>query len=114
LAHKQFVDDIAASVATAEAAGLAGESHEVLNGDLRNSIDCAIGAFVDEFITPIRLHAEKVSSRLTFFDALTKMHPVGRLGEIDDVADTAIRYLENASFVSGNREHVDGGQSAGR
>jgi NAD(P)-dependent dehydrogenase (short-subunit alcohol dehydrogenase family) len=96
LAHNQFVNDVAAFVATAKAADLPGGSHEVLNGDLRNSIDCAVGAFVDEFITPMPLH------------------PVGRLGEIDDVADTAIRYLSNASFASGNREHVDGGQSAGR
>jgi NAD(P)-dependent dehydrogenase (short-subunit alcohol dehydrogenase family) len=45
-------------------------------------------------------------------DALAELHPVGRLGEIEDVVD-AVVYLENASFVTGEILHVDGGQSAG-
>jgi NAD(P)-dependent dehydrogenase (short-subunit alcohol dehydrogenase family) len=45
-------------------------------------------------------------------DALAKLHPVGRLGEIDNVID-AVLYLENAPFVTGEILHVDGGQSAG-
>ena len=45
-------------------------------------------------------------------DALAELHPVGRLGEIEDVVD-AVLYLENASFVTGEILHVDGGQSAG-
>jgi len=44
--------------------------------------------------------------------ALAKLHPLGRMGEIDDVVQ-AIIYLENASFVTGEILHVDGGQSAG-
>jgi len=45
------------------------------------------------------------------YDTLAKLHP-GRsvLGEIDDVVDAVI-YLENASFVTGEILHVDGGQS---
>ena len=43
---------------------------------------------------------------------LAKLHPVGRIGEIDDVVD-AVMYLENAPFVTGEILHVDGGQSAG-
>jgi NAD(P)-dependent dehydrogenase (short-subunit alcohol dehydrogenase family) len=43
---------------------------------------------------------------------LAAMHPLGRLGEIDDVVD-AVLYLESASFVTGAILHVDGGQSAG-
>ncbi|MDO3635426.1 SDR family NAD(P)-dependent oxidoreductase [Mycolicibacterium arseniciresistens] len=43
---------------------------------------------------------------------LARLHPVGRLGDIDDVVD-AIRYLEQAPFVTGEVLHVDGGQSAG-
>ncbi|MCW2721524.1 SDR family oxidoreductase [Pseudonocardia sp.] len=43
---------------------------------------------------------------------LAALHPVGRLGEIDDVVD-AIMYLEQAGFVTGEILHVDGGQSAG-
>ena len=46
------------------------------------------------------------------YDALAKMHPVGQIGEIDDVVD-AVLYLENARFVTGEILHVDGGQSAG-
>jgi len=41
------------------------------------------------------------------------LHPVGRMGDVDDVVD-AIVYLENARFVTGEILHVDGGQSAGR
>jgi NAD(P)-dependent dehydrogenase (short-subunit alcohol dehydrogenase family) len=44
--------------------------------------------------------------------ALDRMHPVGRMGEIDDVVE-AIVYLEQARFVTGEILHVDGGQSAG-
>ena len=43
---------------------------------------------------------------------LAKLHPVGRMGEIQDIVD-AILFLENASFVTGEILHVDGGQSAG-
>ncbi|CDP88454.1 MULTISPECIES: SDR family NAD(P)-dependent oxidoreductase [Mycolicibacterium] len=43
---------------------------------------------------------------------LSALHPVGRLGEIDDVVD-AVHYLERAGFVTGEILHVDGGQSAG-
>lgn len=45
-------------------------------------------------------------------DFLAGLHPVGRLGEIDEVVD-AILYLENNRFVTGEILHVDGGQSAG-
>jgi NAD(P)-dependent dehydrogenase (short-subunit alcohol dehydrogenase family) len=38
--------------------------------------------------------------------------PLGRIGEIDDVT-SAVLYLENASYVTGEISHVDGGQSAG-
>ncbi|WP_262697762.1 MULTISPECIES: SDR family NAD(P)-dependent oxidoreductase [Streptomyces] len=45
-------------------------------------------------------------------EALAAMHPLGRMGEVDDVVN-AIVYLENAPFVTGEIMHVDGGQSAG-
>ncbi|GAA0895431.1 MULTISPECIES: SDR family NAD(P)-dependent oxidoreductase [Streptomyces violaceusniger group] len=45
-------------------------------------------------------------------EALAAMHPLGRMGEIDDVVN-AIVYLENAPFVTGEIVHVDGGQNAG-
>lgn len=43
---------------------------------------------------------------------LSALHPVGRMGDISDVVD-AVLYLENATFVTGEILHVDGGQSAG-
>ena len=46
------------------------------------------------------------------YETLAGMHPLGRMGEIDDVVD-AIVYLEQARFVTGEILHVDGGQSAG-
>jgi len=45
-------------------------------------------------------------------EALGRMHPVGHMGEIDDIVD-AVLYLDRASFVTGEILHVDGGQSAG-
>jgi NAD(P)-dependent dehydrogenase (short-subunit alcohol dehydrogenase family) len=46
------------------------------------------------------------------YEGLAALHPLGRLGEIDDVVD-AILYLERATFVTGQILHIDGGQSAG-
>jgi NAD(P)-dependent dehydrogenase (short-subunit alcohol dehydrogenase family) len=46
------------------------------------------------------------------YEALAAMHPVGRVGEIDDIVG-AVLYLEGASFVTGEILHVDGGQNAG-
>lgn len=40
------------------------------------------------------------------------LHPVGRMGNIDDVVH-GVLYLEEAPFVTGEFLHVDGGQSAG-
>jgi NAD(P)-dependent dehydrogenase (short-subunit alcohol dehydrogenase family) len=46
------------------------------------------------------------------YEGLAALHPVDRLGEIDDVVD-GILYLERATFVTGEILHIDGGQSAG-
>lgn len=43
---------------------------------------------------------------------LARRHPLDRMGEIGDVGD-AVVHLENASFVTGETLHVDGGQNAG-
>ncbi|WP_308910827.1 SDR family NAD(P)-dependent oxidoreductase [Pseudokordiimonas caeni] len=40
------------------------------------------------------------------------LHPVGRMGEISEIVD-AVLYLEDATFVTGETLHVDGGQHAG-
>jgi NAD(P)-dependent dehydrogenase (short-subunit alcohol dehydrogenase family) len=47
------------------------------------------------------------------YEGLDKLHPLGRVGEVSDVVD-AILYLEQATFVTGETLHVDGGQVAGR
>jgi NAD(P)-dependent dehydrogenase (short-subunit alcohol dehydrogenase family) len=44
---------------------------------------------------------------------LAKFHPLGRIGEVSEVAD-AIFYLQNATFVTGENIRVDGGIHAGR
>lgn len=44
--------------------------------------------------------------------ALAAMHPLGRLGSIGDIVE-GVRYLEAATFVTGETLHIDGGQSAG-
>jgi NAD(P)-dependent dehydrogenase (short-subunit alcohol dehydrogenase family) len=46
------------------------------------------------------------------YAGMAALHPVGRLGDIDDVLD-AVLYLERATFVTGEILHVDGGQAAG-
>jgi NAD(P)-dependent dehydrogenase (short-subunit alcohol dehydrogenase family) len=46
------------------------------------------------------------------YGALAGLHPIGRMGEISDVVD-AVLFLEDASFVTGEILHVDGGQSSG-
>lgn len=46
------------------------------------------------------------------YDSLSKLQPLGRLGEVQDVVD-AVLYLESASFVTGEIIHVDGGAAGG-
>jgi len=46
------------------------------------------------------------------YDSMAALHPLGRVGEIDDVVD-GILYLERATFVTGETLHIDGGQAAG-
>jgi NAD(P)-dependent dehydrogenase (short-subunit alcohol dehydrogenase family) len=52
------------------------------------------------------MHAEETH------EFLAALHPVGRLGEIDEIVE-AVTYLEGAAFVTGEILHVDGGQHAG-
>ena len=46
------------------------------------------------------------------YDDLAAVHPLGRAGEVSDVAD-GVLYLEQAGFVTGEILHIDGGQAAG-
>ena len=49
---------------------------------------------------------------LASYKGMAGLHPLGRIGEIGDVAD-GILYLERATFVTGEILHIDGGQAAG-
>ncbi len=46
------------------------------------------------------------------YAGMAERHPLGRLGEVGDVAD-GVLYLEQATFVTGETLHIDGGQAAG-
>jgi NAD(P)-dependent dehydrogenase (short-subunit alcohol dehydrogenase family) len=46
-------------------------------------------------------------------DMLASFHPLGRIGEADEVA-SAIVFLDSAEFVTGEILHVDGGRHAGQ
>ncbi len=46
-------------------------------------------------------------------DALAGIHPLGRVGEVEDISDAAL-YLARAGFVTGTTLYVDGGYSHGR
>ena len=46
------------------------------------------------------------------YDGLAGLHPLGRVGEVDDIVD-AVLYLADASFVTGVILPVDGGVTAG-
>jgi NAD(P)-dependent dehydrogenase (short-subunit alcohol dehydrogenase family) len=48
----------------------------------------------------------------TSYEGMAGLHPIGRIGEISDVVD-GILYLEQATFVTGEILHIDGGQAAG-
>ncbi len=46
------------------------------------------------------------------YDALTRLEPIGRVGQISDIVD-GILFLEASPFITGEILHIDGGQSAG-
>jgi NAD(P)-dependent dehydrogenase (short-subunit alcohol dehydrogenase family) len=47
------------------------------------------------------------------YEELAAQHPLGRMAEIGDIVQGVI-YLEQATFVTGETLHIDGGQAAGR
>jgi NAD(P)-dependent dehydrogenase (short-subunit alcohol dehydrogenase family) len=46
------------------------------------------------------------------YEGMADLHPLGRIGEISDIID-GILYLEQATFVTAETLHIDGGQAAG-
>ena len=47
------------------------------------------------------------------YAGMEALHPLGRVGDVSDVVD-GVLYLEQATFVTGEILHIDGGQAAGR
>ena len=47
------------------------------------------------------------------YDFLKALHPVGRMGEVQEVVD-AVLYLTDATFTTGEILHIDGGAHAGK
>jgi NAD(P)-dependent dehydrogenase (short-subunit alcohol dehydrogenase family) len=48
----------------------------------------------------------------TSYEGMARLHPIGRLGQISDIVD-GVLYLEQATFVTGEILHLDGGWAAG-
>jgi NAD(P)-dependent dehydrogenase (short-subunit alcohol dehydrogenase family) len=46
------------------------------------------------------------------YEGMASLHPIGRIGQVSDVVE-GILYLEQATFVTGETLHIDGGQAAG-
>jgi NAD(P)-dependent dehydrogenase (short-subunit alcohol dehydrogenase family) len=46
------------------------------------------------------------------YAGMAALHPLGRLGDVSDVVD-GVLYLQQATFVTGEILHIDGGQAAG-
>ena len=46
------------------------------------------------------------------YEGMAALHPLGRVGDVSDVVD-GVLYLEQATFVTGEILHIDGGQAAG-
>jgi NAD(P)-dependent dehydrogenase (short-subunit alcohol dehydrogenase family) len=46
------------------------------------------------------------------YAGMAALHPLGRVGDVSDVVD-GVLYLQQATFVTGEILHIDGGQAAG-
>jgi NAD(P)-dependent dehydrogenase (short-subunit alcohol dehydrogenase family) len=46
------------------------------------------------------------------YEGMASLHPIGRIGQVSDIVD-GILYLDQATFVTGETLHIDGGQAAG-
>jgi len=54
-----------------------------------------------------------IEAKLANADAITNMHPIGRIGEVDEVANAVLWLCSDASsFVTGHQLAVDGGYTA--
>jgi len=69
-------------------------------------------AFHGVRVNAVALGVIETADDAASYAGMAELHPLGRLGQIDDVVD-GVLYLERASFVTGEILHIDGGQSAG-
>jgi NAD(P)-dependent dehydrogenase (short-subunit alcohol dehydrogenase family) len=46
------------------------------------------------------------------YEELARQHPLGRMAQVSDIVQ-GVLYLEQATFVTGETLHIDGGQAAG-
>jgi NAD(P)-dependent dehydrogenase (short-subunit alcohol dehydrogenase family) len=75
------------------------------------AIECAASGIRVNAVSPGVI---KTATRdLSAYDGLAHLHPLQRVGEIEDVV-RGVLYLESSPFVTGEFLHIDGGQSAGR
>jgi NAD(P)-dependent dehydrogenase (short-subunit alcohol dehydrogenase family) len=63
-------------------------------------------------VNAVALGVIRTTDDASSYEGLAELHPLGRVGEIEDVVD-GVLYLERASFVTGEILHIDGGQAAG-
>ncbi|MEM7506852.1 MAG: SDR family oxidoreductase [Pseudomonadota bacterium] len=60
-----------------------------------------------------RVYVESHPDRAQVEDALAKLHPIGHIGQPEDVGDVAVYLASDAArFVTGQRITVDGGRTA--
>lgn len=107
------VVNITATVAEQPVSGVPAALASLTKGGL-NSVTKALA--IEYASRGIRVNAVSPTLIMTHPEAsyagLESQIPLGRLGEIRDVV-SAVMYLENAPYVTGEISHVDGGQSAG-
>jgi NAD(P)-dependent dehydrogenase (short-subunit alcohol dehydrogenase family) len=73
----------------------------------------ALPEFADNIATPCHRRRQPPMHANEDHSALAKFHPLNRIAETSDIVD-AVLYLQNATFVTGENIHVDGGFHAGR
>lgn len=80
-------------------------------GPLKIRVNCVIpGAVATEINAAVT--GQDPSDAKAFFYKLAHLHPIGRIGEADDIAQ-AMEYLINASWTTGAVLDVDGGMGLG-
>jgi NAD(P)-dependent dehydrogenase (short-subunit alcohol dehydrogenase family) len=95
------------------------DSHSALTSLTKGGLAAVTRALAIEYATRgVRVNAVALGVIKTpvhdpaSYESLARAHPIGRIGEISDVVD-GILYLEQATFVTGETLHIDGGQAAG-